>query len=115
MNDKVYAFDAAQAGPPLWVRDLTNELGGVTPVPVTDITNDNNLNVVGNLGIESTPVIDPSANSLFLVARTKENGRYLQRVHRLSLQDGTDQSPAAVIEASVKGSAQDAVDGLVAL
>ena len=39
MNDRVYAFDADRAGPPLWLRNLTDELAGTTPVPVTDVTN----------------------------------------------------------------------------
>ncbi len=74
MNDKVYAFDADHAGPPLWLRDLTDELAGVTPVPVIDITNRNDLNLVGNVGILSTPVIDPAAHAIFAVVRTRENG-----------------------------------------
>ena len=113
MNDKVYAFDADQPGPPLWMRDFTDERAGVTPIPITDITNNNNLNLVGNIGIEGTPVIDVAANSLYLVARSKENGRYVQRLHRLNLADGTEQTQPAIIEASVKGSARDAIDGLV--
>ena len=111
MNDKVYAFDATKAGPPLWLRDLTNELAGVTPVPVSDITNRNDLNVVGNAGILGTPVIDEAQNALFLVARTKENGRYVQRLHKLDLGTGKDKLPPAVIEASVKSSSVDAVSG----
>lgn len=39
MNDKVYAFDADRPGPPLWRRDFTDENTGVTPVPISDITN----------------------------------------------------------------------------
>ena len=113
MNDKVYAFDADRPGPPLWRRDLTDELAGITPVPVTDITNSNDLNVVGNLGIEGTPVIDLPNGALFLVARTRENGRYVQRLHKLSVKDGKDLTPPVVIEAAVKGSAKDAVNGMV--
>ena len=63
MNDKVYAFDADKSGPPLWIRNFTDEMAGVTPVPVADITNRNDLNVVGNAGIESTPVIDAAAGA----------------------------------------------------
>src|SRR5207248_4931569 len=100
-------------GPPLWVRDFTDEKAGITPVPITDITKDNNLNIVGNVGIESTPVIDSATDSIYLVARTKENGRYVQRLHRLDVRDGSDRVPAATIEASVRGSARDAIDGLV--
>jgi hypothetical protein len=72
MNDKIYAFDADSAGPPLWMRSLTDEMAGVTPVPVTGITNNNDLNLVGNIGIESTPVIasHPTPSS-WLHARSK--------------------------------------------
>ena len=111
MNDKVYAFDAKSPGPPRWMRDLTDEQAGITPVPVSDITNRNDLNVVGNAGIMGTPVIDEPLNALFLVARTKENGRYLQRLHRLDLTTGKDQIPPAVITASVKSTSPDAVNG----
>ena len=118
MNDKVYAFDADRSGPPLWMRDFTDEMAGVTPVPITDITNDNDLNLVGNVGIESTPVIerfpgDSGAGAIYLVARTKEHGSYVQRVHKLGLTDGKNLAPPVVVEASVKGSAADAVDGMV--
>jgi hypothetical protein len=111
MNDKAYAFDADRPGPPLWMRDFTDERAGISPVPITDITGRNDLNVVGTAGIESTPVIDLAAKSLFLVARTKEMGRYVQRLRRLDLGSGKDQIPPVVIEASVKGSAADAVNG----
>jgi len=110
-NDRVYAFDADRAGAPLWMRNLTDEMAGVTPVPVTDITNNNDLNVVGNVGIIGTPVIDPAMRALFLVARTRENGKHFQRLYKLALGTGQDMVPPTVIEASVKGAAKDAIDG----
>jgi outer membrane protein assembly factor BamB len=113
MNDKVYAFDARKSGPPLWVRDFTDEAAGITPVPVSDITNSNDLNVVGNAGIEGAPVIDPAAQAMYLVARTKENGRYVQRLHKLDIRNGSDQVPPTQIEANVPGTAKDARNGLV--
>jgi len=113
MNDKVYGFDADRAGPPLWMRNLTDEMAGITAVPVTDITNSNDLNVVGNVGIMGTPVIDPASNSLFLVARTKENGRYFQRLYKMDLRTGNDQAAPAVIEASVESTARDAAGGVL--
>ena len=113
MNDKVYAFDATQPGPPLWMRDFTDEAAGVTPVPITDLTNSNDLNVVGNAGVEGTPVIDLVSQSMFLVARTKEHGRYVQRLHKLDLGSGNDRQVPVIIDARAKGTAQDAVDGFV--
>ncbi|HKE25359.1 MAG TPA: hypothetical protein VKB88_23535 [Bryobacteraceae bacterium] len=113
MNDRVYAFDASRQGPPLWRRDLTNEMNGVTPVPVADVTNNPELNIVGNVGIEGTPVIDLATGALFLVARTKENGGYVQRLHKLDIHTGADIVAPVVIEAAVKSSAKDAVAGVL--
>ncbi len=112
-NDKVYAFDADKSGPPLWLRDFTDELKGIVPVPVADITNRPDLNVVGNVGILGTPVIDPAGHALFCVARTRENGAYLQRLYKLDLATGKDIHAPAVIEATVKSAYKDAVDGLL--
>jgi hypothetical protein len=113
MNDKVYAFDADRAGPPLWMRCLTDEMAGITAVPVTDVTNNNDLNVVGNVGIMGTPVIDPVSSALFLVARTKESGRYVQRLYKMDLGTGKDVIAPAVIEASVESMARDASGGVL--
>jgi outer membrane protein assembly factor BamB len=111
MNDRVYAFDADRPGAPLWMRNLTDEMAGITPVPVTDITNNADLNVVGNVGILGTPVIDRAAGAIFLVARTRENGKYFQRLYKLSLATGADRLPPVIITATVKGTAKDAVNG----
>src|SRR5207248_1480312 len=80
-------------------------------VPITDITNDNDLNIVGNIGIEGTPVIDAASNAIFLVACTRESGTYVQRIHKLDVRDGKDLLPATVIEASVPSAAKDAIGG----
>ncbi len=81
MNDKVYAFDADKPGPPLWMRTLTDAMAGVTPVPVTDITNNNDLNLVGNIGILKTPVIDSPTTMPSSWSPAPENGTYFQRLH----------------------------------
>jgi hypothetical protein len=111
MNDKVYAFDADKPGPPLWMRSFTDEMAGITPVPITDITNDAELNLVGNIGIESTPAIDREGNAIFLVARTRENGKYVQRLHKLDVRDGKDLVRGVVIDAALPGTSEDAVAG----
>ncbi len=114
MNDKVYAFDADQAGPPLWMRALTDEMAGVTPVPVTDITGNNDLNVVGNVGIMGTPVIDTAGNAIFLVARTKEHGWYAQRLYKIDVRSGKDLTRPVEIAATVQSTrARDAENGVL--
>jgi PQQ-like domain len=112
MNDKVYAFDADSASStPLWTKDFTNP-PSVTAIPITDITAAG-LNIVGNVGIQSTPVIDRSSNTIYLVARTRENGNYVQRLHAMNITTGQERSGSpVVITGSVSGSATDATAGL---
>jgi hypothetical protein len=111
MNDKVYAFDADSASSsPLWIADFTSP-PAVTPVPITDIVSPT-LNIFGNVGIESTPVIDRAAGALYLVARTKENGSYVQRLHALDITTGRARAGSPItIGGSVPGLAQDATPG----
>ena len=108
MNDKVYAFDADRASSAaLWVRDFTSP-PAITPVPIADIVGDG-LNIVGNVGIQSTPVIDRASNTLYLVARTKESGTYVQRLHALDLVTGASRTGSPVtITGTARGNAQDA-------
>src|SRR3954471_10415122 len=107
MNDKVYAFDADSPSPtPLWQRDFTSP-PTVTPVPITDIVAAER-NIVGNGGIPRPPVIDIAASTMYLVARTKESGQYVQRLHALSITTGQERTASPVtIPGTVAGKARD--------
>jgi len=107
MNDVIYAFDAdsnSVNGGVLWKVDLRNS--SVSPIPITDIVPPDR-NIVGNVGIESTPVIDPSSQTLYLVARTKEISSpnpYPARLHALDLTTGNEKFGGPVpVTASVLG------------
>src|SRR5206468_7242495 len=95
-NDSVYAFDAdSNAGTnaqPLWQVNFTNPAAGITPVPVADVGDPSSGNIrrPGPIGIMGTPVIDASSGTMYLVARTKENGAYLQRLHALDIASGAE-------------------------
>jgi hypothetical protein len=108
MNDKVYAFDAdSRSATPLWTTDFTNP-PSVTPVAMTDILPTNPGNIIGNVGIQGTPVIDPAAHTVYLVARTKESGNYVQRLHALDITTGRERSGSPVtITGSVPGTSGD--------
>jgi len=120
MNDVVYAFDAdSSSNTPLLSLDLTTQVAGSTPVPITDLVSPN-LNIVGNVGIESTPYIDLSTNTMYLVARTKEsantcgsvNGNYCQRLHALDITTFAEKFGGPIaIQGSVPGTGNASVGG----
>lgn len=120
MNDVIYGFDAdSSSNTPLLSLDLTSQVAGSTPVPITDIVGPG-LNVVGNVGIESTPVIDLSAKTIYLVARTKQsgtscgtvNGNYCQRLHALDMTTFAEKfGGPVVIQGHVSGTGNASVGG----
>jgi len=116
-NDSVYAFDADQpmTAPPLWHTNFTNPAAGITAVPAPEVYS----KYVGQdlhpiIGITSTPVIDPASGTLYVVAATKENGAYIQRLHALDLISGKDKIGSPLqIQASVPGTGYDSVKGQI--
>jgi hypothetical protein len=106
-NDSVYAFDADKlAGSPtpapLWRRSFINPAAGITTISSQDDLM-GCTDIRPKIGITGTPVIDPKTQSLYLVAKTKENGVYHQRLHQLDLTTGKDRVRAADIQATYPG------------
>lgn len=103
-HDSVYAFDAdgASGAAPLWHTSFINPAAGVTTVSSNDVScND----LVPEIGITSTPVIDPASGTLFVVAKTKENGSYFFRVHALDITTGAETMNPQVIAPTFPGTA----------
>ncbi len=88
-NDTVYAVDADRG------RILLSQNLG-TPV-VSPLGCNNNA---PNVGITSTPVIDPASNTLYLIAYTQDETGPAYRVHALDLGSLTDKLPPQLISAS---------------
>lgn len=113
-HDTVYAFDADTASAqPLWSKSLLQP--GETTVSAEETESDD---IAPEIGITGTPVIDPSQNVLYVVSKSEiaQNGQttYFQRLHALKLETGAEvQNGPTVIQASVPGSAPDAVNGQV--
>jgi hypothetical protein len=111
-NDSVYAFDADQQGPALWHTSFINPAKGITAVSASDLGCGD---LVPIIGITATPVIDPATGTLYVVSKAKlSGGKYQQRLHALDITTGSERSNSPVtITASVPGTAEDAVRGIV--
>jgi hypothetical protein len=91
MHDSVYAFDADSAATsPLWMTSIFSySPAGATSVPAT-VKKDTGTTGWTELGIISTPVIDPVTNTLYLVAETYENLKVVHRLHALDVTTGRE-------------------------
>ncbi|HJT55147.1 MAG TPA: hypothetical protein VJ761_01530 [Ktedonobacteraceae bacterium] len=107
-NDSVYAFDADQ-NLQLWHASFINP-PGIIPIPSGD-TGCGDLSP--KIGITSTPVIDPNTNILYVLAATKENGQYFQRLHAVDITTGNEVSQPATIKAKVRGHGDGSQNGHV--
>jgi hypothetical protein len=108
LHDSVYAFDADSAtvngGAALWQVSFINPAGGITTVDAT-VAGCNNVTKFTEQGIIGTPAIDPTSNTMYLVAKTQENGSYFQRLHALDITTGQERAGSpVVITATVPGS-----------
>jgi len=114
-NDSVYAFDAdgkdGASSLPLWHASFVNPAAGITAASNLDVTcND----ISSSVGITGTPVLDANSGTLYVVAKTKENGVFVQRLHALDVTSGIEKfGGPVVIHAQVKGSGQGAKGGTI--
>jgi hypothetical protein len=113
-NDSVYAFDADGVNTTaLWHDSFVDPSKGITPIPCAD-TGAVPCPFHSVIGITGTPVIDPNSGTVYLVAATKENGRYVQRLHALDITSGAEKfGGPVVIRASVKGTGAGSKNGFV--
>ena len=112
----VYAFDAdsnstAQSSVPLWHVSLLP--AGTIPVPQSDVGSGD---IQGELGITTTPVINLSNATLYVVSKvkTQANSTYQQYLYALDLKTGAPKFGSPVLIApTFAGSASDGTGGVI--
>jgi len=102
-HDSVYAFDAdSSACTNVWGGAKSLLGTGETWVSSSDQSGCGDL--VPDIGIVGTPVIDPSSSTLYVVARSKNGTTFHQRLHALDLVTGAEKFSGPVdIQATVNG------------
>jgi len=103
-HGSVYAFDAKD-GTLYWQVSLLDQ--GCSPVQASDPNLNGCGDLVPEIGITATPVIDPSAGPhgrvFVIMMETDGQGNYNHKLHALDLATGEDALTPAVMSGSVSG------------
>jgi len=103
-HNSVYAFDADnESAAAYWHRTL--------PTTVASVFSCNDL--VPEVGITATPVIDRNAGALYIEASTLENGVYYNTLYAVNLTDGNDLVAPTTISVSAAGSGTGSYGGQI--
>jgi Bacterial Ig-like domain (group 2) len=105
-NDTVYAFDAdGGSQSPLWSQHLG------TPLQINDEEGISPL-----LGITSTPVIDPTTGTIYVLTDSKVNGTQKYLLHALDVTTGNEKFGGPVqVTGTVPGTGYDSNNGEITL
>jgi hypothetical protein len=109
-HDSVYALDAdGLTTKPYW------HVSVISPPTVTTLSNKFvHSTVFPEVGITSTPVIDPTTSTIYFVANTLESNNSVYRLHALDMTTGAEKFGGPVqIDGAVPGTGIDAQQGMV--
>ncbi len=107
-NDSVYAFDADNNGGtnanPLWFASMLSTAHGAAVGATTVSSSVVGTDIVPQVGITGTPVIDPTTGTLYVVSATEEGANFYLRLHALDITSGAEKfNGPMVITATVPG------------
>jgi len=111
-HDSVYAFDAdGKSTSPIWKRSFIDTANGITTAQSSAIPE---TNITPEIGITGTPTIDGTGKTLYVVAKTLENGAYVHRLHALDTATGAEKFGGPVqITGAVPGTGFGSVNGMI--
>jgi hypothetical protein len=95
-HDSVYALDADSINPVgsiLWHHTYLGSGEGPVSAP-SDVTCGD---LVPEIGITSTPVIEVGTSTMYFVTKSKDGNNFVQRLHAISLLDGSEKFGGPII------------------
>jgi len=114
VNNTLYAFDGDN-GRLYWQRNFTAP--GMRPPKNTDMAGacgGTYSDVSNNIGIIGTPVIDAGKHTIYFVARSTNNGTFVQHLHGVDLLSGSEVAGSPVaITATMSGSGDGSVNNVL--
>ena len=113
-NDSVYAYDADSSGAPLWKASLVDaaHAAGAGETPLNSATTIACTDLQPQIGITSTPVIDPTSKTIYVEAKSTDGLNYFHRLHALDLLTGNEKTPGPVVIAgTVRGTGDGSSNG----
>jgi Legume lectin domain/Chitobiase/beta-hexosaminidase C-terminal domain/PQQ-like domain len=109
-HDTLYAIDA-DSGTIYWLQSFINPAAGVTTASSSDVSC---TDLIPEVGISGTPTIDTATGTIYLIAKTKENGVFVQRLHALDIVTQAEKfGGPVVIQATVNGNGDGSTNGKV--
>src|ERR1022692_2632729 len=117
-HDQVYAFDV-NSGQQLWHNNFLASTGFryvINPVSSGDVSCGD---LVPEIGITGTPVIDATTGTMYLVAKTKQldtvthTTSFYQTLHALDIKTGHDKVAPVTITATSPGNGTGSVGGIL--
>jgi hypothetical protein len=117
-HDQLYAFDV-NSGQQLWHTNFLANSGLQTIVSTVSSTDVNCTDLVPEIGITGTPVIDTTTNTLYVSVETKQYNPQTQlktfyhRLHALDITTGLDKVAPHTIAALARGIGSGSLGGTV--
>ena len=116
--DSVYAYDADSTSAVLLWRASMVDAGhgaGAGETPLTSATTTGCSDTQPQIGITSTPVIDPTSKTIYVEAKSTDGVNYFHRLHALDLLTGNEKTPGPVVIAgTVSGTGDGSSNGQLA-
>ena len=116
-NDSIYAFDAdGPACKAVWSSQSVSLIPSDEKIAPLDDLEYDSISLGPATGITGTSVIDPSSQTIYLVAVTesKNTGTIIQRLHAIDITTGRERrNSPVVIKASLKGKGKDNTNGSI--